>query len=557
MFIRTEHLTVAYVGEERAVLQDVSVQIGADERVLLLGPSGAGKSTLLHALAGLVPRAIEARVTGKVYLDGRPVTEWTPAQVAARLGFVFQEPETQFCMLYPTDEVAFGLENLNVERAAMPALIEDSFARVDLPETARKTRIDRLSGGQQQRLALGAVLAQEPEMLLLDEPTALLDPQGRKLVVDTVYRLTAAGKGVIVVEHVLDPWLDLLERVIVIGDAGQIVADDAPRVVFGKYRSLLDSLGVWLPSAAVAGAVSAPGHRRSQPTEPSAEGRRADGPAAMSLRNVNASYGDGQPVLRDISLQVEAGEFWALIGPNGSGKSSLAKTLIRMLEPSSGEVHLQGQPVSRLRTRQLTSHIAYVFQNPEHQFVTDTVWGELNYSLRQAGVPDDERAQRVRAALARFGLEEHAASNPFGLSGGQKRRLAVAAMLQANAPLLVLDEPTFGQDRRSAGELMETIAALYADGVAVLMLTHDMNLVDEFADKVAVLQRGELVYAGSVSDLWRRPEELTAWGLELPTRLAPRRGADARGADGAGAGTDARRERDFLVDGVNAYVEQR
>lgn len=515
MFIRTDRLTVTYLDEEKPVLQDVSLQIDAAERVLLLGPSGAGKSTLLHALAGLVPRAIEARVSGDVHLDGRPVTEWTPADVAARLGFVFQEPDSQFCMLDPTDEIGFGLENLNVDPAAMPPIIADSFEKVGLSKTAQQTRIDRLSGGQQQRLALAAVLAQDPAMLLLDEPTALLDPRGRRLVVETVYSMATAGKGLIVVEHLLDPWLEVLERVIVINTAGQVVADETPSAIFSKHRASLEELGVWLPRL---GETGRPRRSSSRPTAP-VPPKESQEESVLSLRHVRAGYRDGQTVLHGINLEVKAGEFWALVGPNGSGKSTLAKTLIRMVQPTEGDVVLQGKPVRAIRTRELTRHIAYVFQNPEHQFVTDTVWAEINYSLKQAGVPDTERADRIRAALTQFGLEDHAASSPFALSGGQKRRLAVAAMLQGKAPLLVLDEPTFGQDKHHAHELMNTIARLNDDGVAVLMLTHDMDLVDEYADNVAVLHHGKLVYTGTVARLWERSTELVQWGLELPTHL--------------------------------------
>lgn len=576
MFIRTKNLTVTYLDEKRPILRNVSLQIGSDERVLLLGPSGAGKSTLLYAFAGLVPRAIEARLSGSVYLDGRPVTEWTPAQVAMRLGYVFQEPDSQFCMLYPEDEIAFGLENLGWDPVFMRTAVTRSFERVGLSKAIQETRIDRLSGGQQQRLALACILAQEPKMLLLDEPTALLDPRGRRLVVDTVFSLADDGKGIIVVEHLLDPWLELLERVVVLDRRGELVADDTPQVVFARHRSALEELGVWLPQG-----VSSAGQPSAEGAEPgSSRGPReygtsvtpnvgeragADQPAprstpqltghsashaphstsrftphsrphhapastprsaqpkttsALSVVEVRAGYREGQTVLHHVSLEVGRGEFWALIGPNGSGKSTLAKTLIRMLQPSVGEVRLQGIPVNKLRTRELTRHIAYVFQNPEHQFVTDTVWGEINYSLKQAGVPESERADRIHAALAHFGLEEHMASNPFALSGGQKRRLAVAAMLQSKAPLLVLDEPTFGQDRHHAHQLMQTIAALHADGVAVLMLTHDMDLVDLYAEKVAVLCEGRLVFSGPVADLWARADDVAGWGLELPLRLS-------------------------------------
>lgn len=515
MLIRTERLTVTYLDADRPVLQNVDLQIAADERILLLGPSGAGKSTLLHALAGLVPRAIEAHVTGQVLLEDRPVTAWTPAQVASRLGFLFQEPETQFCMLYPADEVGFGLENLAVEPAAMPAIIAESFARVGLSEGAQQTRIDRLSGGQQQRLALASILAMNPSMLLLDEPTALLDPAGRRLVVETVHDLAQEGHGIIVVEHLLDPWLDLLERVILLDETGQIILDDTPEVLFSRHRSRLDTLGVWLPERVVSPVGKVPASPRQERSTPSASKS-----PVLTLSHLSASYGEGPPVLRDISLEVHPGQFWALVGANGSGKSSLAKTLIGMLAPSHGEVRLQDRPVSSLHTRELTEHIAYVFQNPEHQFVTDTVWSEILYSLRQAGVPEEARAGQVRKVLERFGLAEHAASNPFALSGGQKRRLAVAAMLQAGAPLLVLDEPTFGQDFRHAQELMQTISMLHDEGVAIFMLTHDMDLVDAYAERVAVLHDGRLVYAGEVAPLWSREEDLLRWDLELPRSAA-------------------------------------
>lgn len=519
VLIRAEALTVTYLDAERPVLHDINLQIASHERILLLGPSGAGKSTLLRALSGLVPRAVEAEVIGQVLLDGRPVLEWTPAQVAARLGFLFQEPETQFCMLDPVDEVAFGLENLAVEPDVMPERIAESFMRVGLPERAQKTRIDCLSGGQQQRLALAAVLALRPSMLLLDEPTALLDPAGRRLVVETVFKVAEEGLGFIVVEHLLDPWLDLLERVIVLDARGRIVLDDTPHAAFSRHRSRLQSLGVWLPGTSV--------RRRSTMAPPPQREMSVTGATQeplLSLKRVTAAYDDGEPVLLDVSLDVFPGQFWALVGTNGSGKSSLAKTLIGMLRPMSGEVLLKGRDVSRIPTKELARHVAYVFQNPEHQFVTDTAWSEIQFSLREAGIPQQERVQKGREVLERFGLTLHAAANPFALSGGEKRRLAVAVMLVSGAPLLVLDEPTFGQDRRHAMELMETIARLHAQGMAVLMLTHDMDLVDAYAERVAVLHEGKIVYSGSVSELWSRRADLFRWGLELPRSVTENEG---------------------------------
>lgn len=539
MFVQTEQLTVTYLDDEKPVLQNVSLQIGPEERVLLLGPSGAGKSTLLHAFSGLVPRAIEAHVEGNVFVDGKPVTQWSPAEVATRLGFVFQEPDTQFCMLYPTDEVAFGLENLKENPDAMSAVIDNSFSQVNLPGDARQKRIDLLSGGQQQRLALASVLAQNPTMLLLDEPTALLDPGGRRQVVDTVYSVVSRGKGVIVVEHLLDPWLDLLGRVIVIDHSGRVVADDIPSIVFNKKRSLLHELGVWIPrNPDQSDPQSSTRSKFSSPIgafpkkvsvgkpEPVDNGRALA--PVLSLTNVTAGYREGEHVLRDINLRVQKGEFWALIGPNGSGKSTLAKLLIRMLVAKEGRVKLGTHDVSQMPTKQLTRNVAYVFQNPEHQFVTDTVWSEINYSLKQAGVPDSKRAERIRTTLIEFGLENHMENNPFALSGGQKRRLAVAAMLQANAPLLVLDEPTFGQDRHHAHQLMKTISQLHSSGIAVLMLTHDMDLVDEYAEKVAVMHDGKIVYSGAVEELWSHRERLVNWDLELPTKMNSRRSGSIR-----------------------------
>lgn len=458
-------------------MRNLDLRIEQGERVLLLGTSGAGKSTLLAALAGLLHPPESGDEEGSLLLYGHPASAGT-----GEPGLVFQDPSTSLVMARSGDEVAFGLENLSVPETeiwprATAALKAVGFEHpLDHPTS-------QLSGGEQQRLAIADVLAMSPRLWLLDEPTANLDPEGAALVRDTLQRVVpSTGATLVLVEHRVEPVLDLVDRAVVIEAGGGVVADGAPADIFRRMGPSLRAVGVWAPGAAL----------------PRLSAVRSPGPVVARAEALSVRYpGASGPALRNVDISAHCGQVLAVTGPNGSGKSTLALALASLVRPTSGTVRWEAggpsKPYPQWPARELVRWVGTVFQEPEQQFVSSTVAGELAFGPRRAGVPQAQIAQRVDELLDRLGLAHLAPANPFTLSGGEKRRLSVATALATRPLLLVLDEPTFGQDARTWGELANLLAEQRDDGKAVVAVTHDQELVSVLADAQARLERGQLV----------------------------------------------------------------
>jgi energy-coupling factor transport system ATP-binding protein len=460
-----------HAGRHRWALRGLDLRVEAGERVLLVGPSGSGKSTLLNGLAGLLdPHGGEEE--GTLSLDGR-----RPRDARDASGLVFQDPESQLVMARAGDDVAFGLENRCLPADAIWPRVHAALAAVGFPYgTDHPT--ESLSGGEQQRLAIAGVIALRPGLLLLDEPTANLDPDGAALVREVVAGVVAQlGLTLVMVEHRVAEAIELVDRVIALDGDGHSMADGPPAYVFMRHGDALADAGVWVPD-------------RRLPAPPSR--RRPEAQTLILADQVEYRYpGSVLPALTRTDLQVKSAEALAVVGPNGSGKSTLAFLLAGLIRPSSGTV-VAGEALARGRghepladwpARDLARHIGMVFQDPEHQFLTGRVRDELTLGPMAAGVDRETAGGRADELLARLHLDQLAAANPYTLSGGEKRRLSVATAL-ANAPaVLILDEPTFGQDRRTAMELLRLLAALRDEGRAILFVTHDREFATALADR--------------------------------------------------------------------------
>lgn len=458
-----------HAGRRAWAVRGVDLRVESGERVLLLGPSGAGKSTLLAALAGLLPED-SGEQEGTVEIDGLD-----PRKGRERVGIVFQDPESQLVMARSGADVAFGLENRGVPAGEIWPRVDEALRRVGFPYH-RDRPTAALSGGEQQRLALAGVLALRPGLLLLDEPTANLDPAGAALVRDAVAGALDADTTLILVEHRVADALPLVDRVVVLEPGGGVRADGTPEAVFGAHGDALAAEGVWVPG---------------RPVPP----RRAVAPAGDLL--LTADRLGLPPRLAPTDLGVRAGEALAVLGPNGAGKSTLALLLGGLLRPGAGTVTaspaLAGSdartPPHRWRAPALARRIGSVFQDPEHQFVTGTVFDELALGPRRTGSPEPAVRATVDALLARLRLERLAAANPYTLSGGEARRLSVATALATAPRLLICDEPTFGQDRRTWLELVDLFAELRDGGHCVVTVTHDPEFVAALADRTLTLGR--------------------------------------------------------------------
>jgi energy-coupling factor transport system ATP-binding protein len=448
-------------GRKAWALRGVDLRIDEGERVLLLGASGAGKSTLLLALAGL--------------LDQTSGEQEGDLRVQGQTGLVFQDPETQLVMARAGDDVAFGLENHCVPTADIWPRVHRALADVGFPYSEDRATA-ALSGGEKQRLAIAGILALRPRVLLLDEPTANLDPDGARAIRGVLGRIAERRDvTMVVVEHRVADVLPLIDRVIVIEAGGGVVADGTADTVFAREGARLKELGVWVPGP-----------------PPGASARRAPpGEEAIVARDLTYLYPRAEAAaLEGVAATIRRGSALAITGPNGSGKSTLAMLLAGLLRPQRGEVRAFGDDPSRLSPRALVHRIGTVFQDPEHQLVAPRVDDELRIGPRAAGLPNDEIEQRVRELLERLDLAKIAAANPFTLSGGEKRRLSVGTALATSPRALVLDEPTFGQDRRTFAELLTLLAEFRDGGGAIAFASHDDSFVDAFADQRLRLERG-------------------------------------------------------------------
>ena len=466
-----------HAGRKNAALSDVDLDIAPGERVLVLGPSGSGKSTLMGGLAGLLGGAEEGEATGSLTVDGV-----APAEARGRVGLLMQDPEAQVVLARVGDDVAFGMENMGVAREEIWPRVENSLEAVGLSVPLDHSTTE-LSGGQKQRLALASILAMGPGLLLLDEPTANLDPSGVaevRAAVETVVERT--GATVVVVEHRVDVWASLVDRVIVVAD-GAIAADGPLDEVLAQQGDALRERGIWLPGDDVAAEVG-----------PAPEVAPASSEATPIARvtDLTIGYDASAPVRSGIDLTIERGVSTCIVGVNGAGKSTFALTLAGLLPPLEGAVEVEtsdgtaGDP-HKWSSKQLLGRMSMVFQEPEYQFLAATVAEELAIGPRAAGMSEEEIAPLVDEHLEALGLTALARANPMTLSGGEKRRLSVATALISAPELLILDEPTFGQDRGTWLGLVRLLRAALERGVTLVSITHDPAFVAAMGQRVVDL----------------------------------------------------------------------
>ena len=492
-------------GRPEPVISGLNLTINPGEKVLLLGTSGAGKSTLLHAIAGVLHDDDGESAGGTITINGQ-----APAEARGTAGMMQQDPESSIVMATVGNDVAFGPENLRVPREEIWGRVTEALTAVGLNHLPLDHPSSALSGGQKQRLGLAGILSMHPGAMILDEPTANLDPSGVQEVRDSI--LTAAeatGATLLVVEHRVSIWAPHMDRIIVLGEGGTITHDGAPDTVLTEARQELIDAGVWVPNYvprapqtgdAVTGEVLLRAENlsitRAQPTP---KQRRARRRTIKRLGDTPAPAPTNLPVLRSgINLTLHAGEHLSVLGPNGAGKSTLALTLAGLLTAPDGTLTATdalrdhggnhcgehgGEPahwdVPTWTPAQMLSRIGYVFQEPEYQFIRGTVREELELGPRRLAaltrnpLNEDDLTARTDELAARLRLNHLLDANPFTLSGGEKRRLSVASALATAPKILILDEPTFGQDARTWAELVDLIRELLAGGTAVISITHD------------------------------------------------------------------------------------
>jgi energy-coupling factor transport system ATP-binding protein len=506
--IELDHVTYLYPDQTMPVLADFSLAIRPGEFVLVVGPSGAGKSTFLRCLNGLVPHFYGGRWAGQARVFGRDPVGRAPRGMADMVGFVFQDPEAQFAVDTVEDELAFGMENFGVPQATMRKRVEEVLDQLTIAHL-RHRRISTLSGGEKQRVAIASVLALQPEVLVLDEPTSQLDPQAAEEVLIALRHLNEdLGLTVILSEHRLERVVQYVDRVLYLPASGAPPIIDEPRAMMGRLPlvppliRLGRTLG-WqpLPLTIKEGRGFAREILRRLDERPAGPTPVADDAAAsvnaappvLSVRDVRFAY-EGHLALRGVNLDARPGEFIALVGRNGSGKSTLLKLMVGLLKPAGGSVTVAGLDTARTSLDDIIRTVGYVPQHPGSLLFQETLAEELAFTRRGHGMAPAPEADRV--LLERLGLADLMDRNPRDLSGGEQQRAALAAILVAQPQVILLDEPTRGLDYGQKDALAHLLLGLKAEGRTIIMATHDVELAAACADRVALLAEGEVVVDG-------------------------------------------------------------
>jgi energy-coupling factor transport system ATP-binding protein len=531
--IKITDLYFQYKKAAQPVFRGLNLEIAPGERVAILGPSEAGKSTLALCLGGLIPRMIKGDFHGQVEVAGSLTHLCRPRELADRVGLLFQDFEAQIFCTRVDQEVAFGPENLGLNRTELLRRVPWALGRVGL-EGVENRDPATLSGGQKQLLALAGVLALEPRILILDEPTTDLDPLRVEELLNALGRLSQDKKTLIL----LGADLRLARHCsrVVLLNHGEVAADGPPGQVLREVKTfrglglrppelpaLFHDLGqTVLPLTLEEAAAQA----RSLGWERPGAGSRdlpapplpSAAPELLALRRVTFAYPDAAPIFRDFSFSLREGELTAILGPNGGGKTTLVKLLRGLLKPQEGEAWTApgDQPL----------RVGFVFQNPDYQLFSEQVWEEVAFGPRLLGLEPEEVNRRVEQALARVHLLERAAEDPFSLTKGQRQRLAVAGVLALTPRVIILDEPTTGLDHREQEDMLELIRELHAQGHTIVMVTHSMWAAAHYAQRLVVLKAGQIILDGPTREVLAQEEILASCRLKPPavTQLSRRLG---------------------------------
>lgn len=506
-------------------LKDIDLSVEEGTFVGLIGPSGAGKSTLASAITGAIPHHYRGRLFGSTLVAGLDTCEAPLTDIAKVVGSVLQDIDAQMVASVVEDELLFGLENFGIDHHEIEGRTASALDAVGIADL-RHREIATLSGGQKQKVAIAAILAMTPRVIVMDEPTSALDPASARDVFEVLRRAKElTGMTVILIEQTVALLAEYCDRVVVI-DQGRIALDGTPTDVF-SHGETLRAIGVDTPrtvrisnslaetglapndspaltldgaESLVAG-ILAPGLSKSSPIVPRALGDGPDArnaaderPIIVDVAGAAYSYGTGQAGIESINLTVRAGEILAVVGQNGAGKTTFTKLLNGLIKPSAGVVRIAGLDTRTTPVSVLASHAATLFQNPDRQLCRNTVVEEISFGLELQGAPADAARERARRVAATFGLPENA--SPFNLSRGQRQMVALASVVALEPELIILDEPTSGLDYRECMTVMETVRQRALDGAAVVMVCHDMEVVSDFADTLAVMTEGRLIEVG-------------------------------------------------------------
>lgn len=527
--IELKDVSYRYPRAEVENLKRVNLTVGKGKFVALMGPTGAGKTTLSLCLNGLIPQLLQGDLKGEVILAGKETSKYRVQELAKQVGLVLQDAESQIVGRTVEEDVAFGPRNFGVPKEEIQQRVAQALAKVRLNDYDQRSTSE-LSGGEKQRLVIAGILAIEPEILVLDEPTSELDPKGRVEIYRTLDDLCRERERTIfIVEHSSEEILRRADEIIVLNQ-GEIVWQGDPEQLF-RDIPILQEFGIkplpvsllgwdyyqrgWIElkdipldvasaESIIRSLVSKKKFRdQMDPSVKPVELREAYRERAKEKETQDSSliqvtqlvhrYESGQIGIQGIDLVIQKGEFVALVGSNGAGKTTLAKHLNGLLRPTEGEVLVKGMNTKEFDTAQLAQTIGYVFQNPDHQIFSVSVEKELEFGLKNAGFASKELEERIAWALELTGLEKYRRIHPYTLGKGERQMIAVASVLALTPEILVIDEPTTGLDWRGVQRIMELLRQLHKSGTTILIISHDMDIVAEYAKRVIVMQAGQVL----------------------------------------------------------------
>jgi len=539
--IETENFSFTYPHETEPCIKDINLKMYDGDYALVLGPSGCGKSTLFLALCGVVPKTTGGEKTGTIKIEDVPVEETSMAELATKLGLILQDPEAQIICLKVIDEVSFGLENLMFPPEEILKRVEEALETVGLKNRENAT-VWELSGGQKQKVAIATYIVMRPNIILLDNPCSNLDPRMTTDVLKTLKKLNQEqGITVVIIEHKVDELIEQVTRVILMNEKGTIVAQGDPRQVFLENRDVILKLGVWIPQMMELGLklqeAGIPiktipitvddAEKELKNIIKKVQTEKAESifkpriipetTNILEVHDLSFTYPTGVQALKNVSFEIKKGDFVGILGENGAGKTTLAKHLIGLLPPPEGKVLISRKDASKYTQFELTQTLGYCFQYPGHQFVTDTAYDEVAYSLRVRNIPEETIKEKCSEVLKVVGLTGLEGKAPQSLSMGQQRRLSVATMLVLDQPILILDEPTMGQSYSDNWALFNLLTKLNKTrGLTPIVITHDMRVTAEFANTAVVMSLGNVIFTGPVRELFGKPELLDAASLYAP-----------------------------------------
>ncbi len=556
--VSIENLSFKYSSSRKYALRNVNLEIHEGEFILLMGPSGCGKTTLLRCINGLIPHFYGGEYSGKVMVFGVDVREASPGELSDKVGTVFQNPENQLFCLSVRRELAFGLENRLLPPSEIKRIVEEAIEKFRIQHIADKAPYE-LSGGEQQKVAIASVLVTRPKLLLLDEPTSNLDPISAVEVISFLRELSSQGITILISEH--RSWLlaPIVDRVIVMDD-GRIVLDGSPREVFYDDRVL--GIGIEIPPVVefvktLSRRVELPENWRplrvSELSEvvkyvkplkcrnvSTASPGKTERKIILDIKDVWFRYEDGEYALKGVSMKIFKGDRVAIMGSNGAGKTTLIKAIMNMVKIEKGLIMFdQRINLTELPTSKIARFIGVCFQNPDHQIFSETVFDEVAFLLRNLKYPEDIVNQRVRKILTMLDLDKYIESSPFTLSEGERKRVALASILVGDPEILILDEPTLGQDKFQKERLKRLLEQLTLQGKTIIVTTHDLEFSLSFFERIILMSNGKVVADGSPLEIFTNEnvlksanlikpdavkirELLESIGVRVPPHLSPR-----------------------------------